>query len=103
MQTSDHFEGLQPYATGFVLALVLTVIPFGLVVGGFLPPFATLVIIAILAIIQVVVHLRYFLHVGLQSTPPENLLALAFASLLIFIMIGGSLWIMLDLNARMMT
>jgi cytochrome o ubiquinol oxidase operon protein cyoD len=102
MQTSDHSEGLEPYATGFVLALVLTVIPFGLVVAGILPPFATLVIIAILAVIQVVVHLRYFLHVG-QSTPSENLLALAFAALLIFIMIGGSLWIMLDLNARMMS
>ena len=102
MQTSDHSESREPYATGFVLALVLTVIPFGLVVAGILPPFATLVIIAILAVIQVVVHLHYFLHVG-QSTPSENLLTLAFAALLIFIMIGGSLWIMLDLNARMMS
>jgi len=102
MQSSDRFEGLQPYLTGFVLALVLTVIPFGLVAAGILPPFATLVIIAILAVVQVVVHLRYFLHIG-QSTPRENLLTLAFAALLIFIMIGGSLWIMLDLNARMMS
>jgi cytochrome o ubiquinol oxidase subunit IV len=93
---------LQPYVTGFVFALVLTGIPFGLVAAGLLPPFTTLVIIAALAVVQVVVHLRYFLHIDLESTPRENLLALAFAAILIFLMVGGTLWIMLDLNARMM-
>lgn len=101
MQTSD--EGLRPYVIGFALALVLTAIPFGLVVAHILPPFATLVIIAILAVIQVAVHLRFFLHIDLKETPRENLIALAFAALLIFVMVGGSLWIMLDLNARMMS
>jgi cytochrome o ubiquinol oxidase operon protein cyoD len=101
MQTSD--EGLRPYVIGFVLALVLTAIPFALVVAQLLPRFATLVIIAILAVIQVVVHLRFFLHIDLKESPRENLIALAFAALLIFVMVGGSLWIMLDLNARMMS
>jgi cytochrome o ubiquinol oxidase operon protein cyoD len=91
------------YITGFVLALVLTAIPFGLVVADLLPRFATLVVIAILALVQVVVHLRYFLHIDLKSTPRDNLLALGFAAVLIFIMVGGTLWIMLDLNARMMS
>jgi len=104
MQTSDRSESLhQPYLKGFVLALVLTGIPFGLVVAGLLPRFTTLVVIAILALVQVVVHLRYFLHIDLKSTPRDNLLALAFAAVLICIMIGGTLWIMLDLNARMMS
>ena len=93
----------RPYITGFVFALVLTGIPFGLVVADLLPRFTTLVVIAVLALVQVVVHLRYFLHLDLKSTPRENLLALAFAAVLICIMIGGSLWIMLDLNARMMS
>ena len=92
----------RPYIAGFVFAFVLTGIPFGLVVAGLLPRFATLVVIAVFALVQVLVHLRYFLHLDLKSTPRENLLALAFAAVLIFIMIGGSLWIMLDLNARMM-
>jgi cytochrome o ubiquinol oxidase operon protein cyoD len=101
---TDPFETLQrPYIAGFVFALVLTGIPFGLVVAGLLPRFTTLVVIAVLALVQVVVHLRYFLHLDLQSTPRENLLALAFAAVLICIMIGGSLWIMLDLVARMMS
>ena len=103
MQPSERSIGLQPYLIGFVLALALTAIPFWLVMGGVLPRFTTLAIIAVLAVLQVVVHLRFFLHVGLQATQRENLLALAFAALLICIMIGGSLWIMLDLNARMMS
>jgi cytochrome o ubiquinol oxidase subunit IV len=93
---------LQPYVTGFVFALVLTGIPFGLVAAGLLPRFTTLIVIAVFAVVQVVVHLRYFLHVDLESTPRENLLVLAFAAVLIFLMVGGTLWIMFDLNARMM-
>jgi cytochrome o ubiquinol oxidase operon protein cyoD len=104
MPTDDRALQLrQPYIAGFVLALVLTGIPFGLVVAGLLPPFMTLVVIAILALVQVAVHLRYFLHIDIKSTPRENLLALAFAAVLIFIMVGGSLWIMLDLRVRMMS
>ena len=104
MQPPDDLADVPqtPYVTGFVFALVLTGIPFGLVVAELLPRFPTLVVIAILAVVQVVVHLRYFLHIDLQSTPRDNLLALGFAAVLIFIMIGGTLWIMLDLNARMM-
>ncbi len=93
----------QPYIAGFVFALILTGIPFGLVVAELLSPFATLVVIAILAVVQVGVHLRFFLHIDLKETPRDNLLALAFAAVLIFIMVGGTLWIMLDLNARMMS
>jgi cytochrome o ubiquinol oxidase subunit IV len=113
MQTTDHPDApqqpapplpapLQPYVTGFVFALVLTGIPFGLVAANLLPRFTTLVVIAVLAVVQVVVHLRYFLHIDLDTTPRENLLALAFAAVLVFLTVGGTLWIMLDLNARMM-
>jgi cytochrome o ubiquinol oxidase operon protein cyoD len=103
MPTDDRAEQLrQPYIAGFLLALVLTGIPFGLVVAGLLPRFTTLVVIALLAVVQVLVHLRFFLHLDLKETPRQNLLALAFAAVLIFIMVGGSLWIMLDLDARMM-
>lgn len=103
MQTDGRPENLQePYVKGFVFALVLTGIPFGLVAAELLPRFTTLVMIAILAVIQVVVHLRYFLHIDLKSTPRDNLLALGFAAVLIFLMVGGTLWIMLDLDARMM-
>jgi cytochrome o ubiquinol oxidase subunit IV len=93
---------LRSYLIGFALALVLTAIPFGLVATGALAPLPTLAVIAVLAIVQILVHLRCFLHLDLKSSPPETLLAIAFAAILIFIMVGGSLWIMLDLRARMM-
>ena len=80
---------------------MLTVIPFGLVATGTLSRDTTLIVIAIAALLQVLVHLRYFLDLNLSTTPRENILAIAFAAVLIFIMVGGSLWIMLDLNDRM--
>ena len=102
MPPPDVTSLIEPYKRGFVYALILTGIPFGLVAADMLSPVATMVVIAVLAVIQVIVHLRYFLHIDMRSTPRENVLALAFAAVLIFIMIGGSLWIMFDLNNRMM-
>ena len=96
-----HAPRLRSYLTGFALAVILTVIPFGLVATKALPASLTLAIIAVAAIIQVLVHLRYFLHLDLKSTPRENLLAIAFAAILIVIMVGGSFWIMMDLHHRM--
>jgi cytochrome o ubiquinol oxidase operon protein cyoD len=92
----------RPYIIGIIAALVLTAIPFGLVATGALPRSTTLSIIAALAVVQILVHLRFFLHIGLESKPRENLIALAFAGVLIFIMVGGTLWIMFDLYRRMM-
>ena len=99
--TSGDAPGLKSYVTGFALALILTAIPFALVATNLLPKLPTLVIIAVAAIIQVLVHLRYFLHLDLTSTPRENLLAILFAAILIVIMVGGSFWIMIDLHHRM--
>lgn len=94
-------RSLKTYLAGFALALVLTAIPFALVATGMLPERMSLVAIAAAAIAQLFVHLRFFLHLDWRSTPTENLLALAFAAVLVFIMIGGSLWIMFDLHYRM--
>ena len=90
------------YMVGFGLAVILTAIPFILVAFKLLSASTTLVVIAVLALIQVAVHLRYFLHLDFKDTPRENLVVLAFTAALIVIMIGGSLWIMFDLHARMM-
>jgi len=101
---SKH-SGVEPalrnYVIGFSLALLLTAIAFGLVAFELLPRSATLIAIFAAAVVQILVHLRYFLHLDFTETPRENLFAIAFAAVLILIMIGGSLWIMFDLNARM--
>jgi cytochrome o ubiquinol oxidase operon protein cyoD len=99
-----HFgtgDSARSYLTGLVLALILTAIPFALVATSALSKSSTLIVIGIAAVIQILVHLRYFLHLDLKSTPSENLAAIVFAAILIFIMVGGSFWIMFDLNNRM--
>ena len=92
---------LRSYVTGFALALLLTAIPFALVAWGGIGREAMLAVIAVTALLQAAVHLRYFLGIDARSTPHENRLAFAFAAVLIGIMIGGSLWIMMDLHHRM--
>ena len=92
----------RPYLIGIVLALILTAVPFWLVYDGTFPRETTLIVIAVFAVIQILVHLVFFLHIDFRTTPRENLIALAFAVVLIFIMVGGSLWIMFDLYHRMM-
>ncbi|OFW98069.1 MAG: cytochrome o ubiquinol oxidase subunit IV [Alphaproteobacteria bacterium RIFCSPHIGHO2_12_FULL_66_14] len=94
-------HGLRSYLIGFVLAVILTAIPFYVVITHALPPQSTMVVIGVTAILQILVHLRFFLHLNFTSTPKENLLAIVFAAVLIFIMVGGSFWIMFDLHTRM--
>ncbi|MES0810553.1 cytochrome o ubiquinol oxidase subunit IV [Roseibium sp. SCPC15] len=95
-------RSLTTYLTGFVLAVILTAIPFALVWGELLTGPAVYIVIAVAAVLQVLVHLVFFLHLDLKHTPGENLFFLGFAAVLIFIMVGGSLWIMMDLHHRMM-
>jgi cytochrome o ubiquinol oxidase subunit IV len=94
-------HGLGSYLVGFVLAVVLTAIPFYLVATHALPPPRIMYVIAAAAVLQILVHLRFFLHLNITTTPKENLLAIAFTAVLLFLMAGGSLWIMIDLHSRM--
>ena len=93
---------LKSYLTGFALAAILTAIPFALVATDLLSRSSALAIIAVAATAQVLVHLRYFLHLDLTSTPRENLVAIVFAAVIILMMVGFSFWIMFDLHHRMM-
>ena len=101
MENSDTGHGLRTYLIGFVLAVGLTAIPFYAVITHALPPGRTLLLIGVAAILQILVHLRFFLHLNFTSTPKENLLAIVFTAVLIFIMVGGSFWIMFALHQRM--
>jgi cytochrome o ubiquinol oxidase operon protein cyoD len=93
--------GSRGYLVGLLLALALTVVPFGLVHFRLAEATTALLVIAVCAIVQILVHLRWFLFVE-QAPPREHLMALAFAALLVLLMVGGSLWIMTDLAHRMM-
>jgi cytochrome o ubiquinol oxidase operon protein cyoD len=79
----------------------LTAIPFAVVAKHYMTPANSLLVIAITAVLQVLVHLRFFLHLRFTTSPRENLLAIVFTGVLLFLMLGGSFWIMFDLYRRM--
>jgi cytochrome o ubiquinol oxidase operon protein cyoD len=93
---------LKSYLTGFVFALMLTVIPFALVMSNSLSAPATLAGIFSAGLLQILVHLHYFLHLDTSSAARWNVLALIFTLLILALFVGGTLWIMHNLNYRMM-
>ena len=90
------------YAVGFALSIVLTAIAFGLVMSDAVSGRIASPGIVMAAVAQMLVHMHYFLHLDTSSAARWNLLALLFTLLIIIIFVGGSLWIMANLNYRMM-
>ena len=90
------------YITGFILSIVLTGIAFALVMSGMFSDTAVLFGIFAAAVVQILVHLHYFLHLDASSARRWNLLALLFTFLIMAIFVGGTLWVMYTLNYRMM-
>lgn len=91
------------YVRGFAMAAVLTAAAFTLVMNhtlGNIP--LTVAAVMGLAVVQVVVHMVFFLHMNSRSEGGWNLLALLFTLLLVLIVLSGSLWVMYHLNANMM-
>jgi cytochrome o ubiquinol oxidase operon protein cyoD len=93
---------LKSYLTGFILALILTGIPFALVMSGTFPISATLTGILSAGIVQILVHLHYFLHLDTSSEGRWNVVALLYTFFIMALFVGGSLWIMYNLHWRMM-
>jgi cytochrome o ubiquinol oxidase operon protein cyoD len=88
------------YAAGFILSIVLTVIAFAMVMSGTLSGKAALSGIFAAAVVQILVHLHFFLHLDASSTMRWNVLALLLAVLIMTLFVWGTLWIMVHLNYR---
>ena len=88
------------YIVGFLLAIALTIVPFGLVMTH--AALGTPVIIALFALAQICVHIVYFLHVDRSQEQRWNLMALVFTAIVVCIILGGSIWIMHNLYINMM-
>lgn len=92
------------YLTGFFLSIVLTVVPFWLVMGDVeLSKVSIIALILAFGIAQIVVHVVYFLHMNSKSEAGWNLMALIFTAILVFIVIVGSMWVMFHMNHNMMS
>jgi cytochrome o ubiquinol oxidase subunit IV len=101
--TGAGHSTLKGYLTGFVLSVVLTAIPFWLVMGKvFERPGATVAVLLGFAAVQIVVHMVYFLHMNAKSEGGWTLLALIFTLVLVVIALSGSFWVMYHLNENMM-
>ncbi|WNO54770.1 cytochrome o ubiquinol oxidase subunit IV [Stakelama saccharophila] len=104
----SHDEGgahgsLKGYLIGFGLSVVLTAIPFWLVMADVIanPTTAAFVILG-LALVQIVVHMVYFLHMNPKSEGGWSMMALIFTLILVVITLTGSIWVMYHLNNNMM-
>lgn len=99
-----HAEGIphasfKDYMMGFALSVVLTVIPFWLVMAKVLDSkTATIAIILAIGAVQIVVQVVYFLHVDARAQDGWTLMSFLFTATLIVIMLTGSIWIMYHLK-----
>jgi cytochrome o ubiquinol oxidase subunit IV len=90
------------YTVGLVLAVLATIASFVVSQTNLLWPPGIPVGLIVLAFAQIGVHLVFFLHLGSGSDSTNNVLALAFGVLIVFLVITGSIWIMSNLNSNMM-
>jgi cytochrome o ubiquinol oxidase operon protein cyoD len=95
-------EGVQSYATGLVLAMLLTAASFAMMYTDLIWEPAIPAALIALAVAQIGVHLVFFLHITTAPDNTNNVLALAFGVLIVALIMGGSIWIMDHLNSRMM-
>ncbi|MDR3432486.1 MAG: cytochrome o ubiquinol oxidase subunit IV [Rouxiella aceris] len=93
---------LKSYIIGFVLSVILTAIPFAMVMSDTASHSLIIGTVVASAVIQIVVHLVFFLHMNTSSEDRWNLVAFLFTVVIIFIVVVGSLWIMYNLNVNMM-
>lgn len=105
MQPGNHHDhgSYRSYLTGFLLSVILTAIPFGLVMaGGFENRLLTVGVVVGCAVVQVLVHMVCFLHMNSRAEEGWTLLSTLFTVIIVVIMIAGSLWVMFHLNTNMM-
>jgi cytochrome o ubiquinol oxidase operon protein cyoD len=104
----EHIEGggiglrVLGYLAGLGLAALLTATSFFVAGTDLVWQPSIPVALIVLAIAQMGVHLVFFLHVTTEPDNTNNVLALAFGVLIVILVIGGSLWIMANLNHNMM-
>jgi cytochrome o ubiquinol oxidase operon protein cyoD len=92
---------LRTYITGFVSSVVLTVAAYVMVVDNAFSKWTLAIVVALLALVQFMVQLVFFLHLGQDTKPRFKVGVFLFMLLVLLIIVVGSLWIMHSLNYRM--
>jgi cytochrome o ubiquinol oxidase operon protein cyoD len=100
---SEASGSIATYTVGLAFALLLTAASFIVAQTHLLWAPGIPAGLAVLAIAQMGVHLVFFLHIGTGPDNTNNVLALAFGVLIVTLVVSGSLWIMANLNANMLS
>ena len=96
-------SSLREYAIGFVLSVILTAIPFWLVMAKVIADRNTAVLVlGAFAVLQILVHMVFFLHMNGKVEGGWTLLSTIFTVVFVAIAISGTLWVMFHMNANMM-
>lgn len=89
---------MRTYITGFVLSILLTLATYVLVVKQVFSVRGLLIWVGALAVVQFIVQLVFFLHLGREPKPRWNFMVFIFAIGVVVILVFGSLWIMVSLD-----
>ena len=99
----QHNKALYSYLIGFILSIILTIIPYLIVSKHLITNNHTTVLLVVLfAIIQLVVQLLFFLHLSAKPEQKWNLFSFIFTVIVLLILVSGTLWIMWSMNYNMM-
>lgn len=85
---------LKSYVLGFVLSIVLTIIPLVIVMNDLMSRSATFVVIMIAAVMQLLVQFFFFMHLNETEKPRWNVMGLILGAIILLTVVGGSIWIM---------
>lgn len=100
---SQHGATISAYIIGFILALALTGIAFWLVMAEIVNGYVVVGLLLSLAVVQTIVQLAFFLHLGREEKPRWNAIFLFNTVGIIILIVVASIWIMNSLNNRMMS
>ncbi|WNF04658.1 cytochrome o ubiquinol oxidase subunit IV [Brevibacillus borstelensis] len=91
----NHNHGsLKSYVIGYILSIVLTIIPLVLVMNHMLEKTALVITIMVMAILQFIVQLFFFMHIREGEKPRYNVQTLILGLVIVFTIVAGSIWIM---------
>ncbi|RXJ73214.1 cytochrome o ubiquinol oxidase subunit IV [Veronia nyctiphanis] len=106
--SSEHGQGgqahgsVKEYVQGLIFSIVLTMVPFAMVMAEIGSKQLIVGVIMIFAVAQILVQLVYFLHMNTSSEQMWNTSSAVFVVVIVAIILVGSLWIMDHLNHNML-
>ena len=92
----SHGGSLKSYIIGFLLSIVLTIIPVVIIMNGLMSKTAATITIITIAALQFIVQLVFFMHIRDEEGPKFNMLTLIFGILIMLLIVVGSIWVMMN-------